>query len=143
MKRIALLITYFFCFIGTSQAQEAPKDITDKFFEIFTEEPFKAFDYAFSTNPYHEKNALGIEQLKDDFRKLTVSYGEYYGFEEITQKQIGGNYMLFSFLVKYDLKPIRFTFFLYRAKDVWRVHQMNYDENFGIELVESAKQNRL
>jgi hypothetical protein len=143
MKNIMLITTCLLCFVSSLQAQETPDIITEKFFEIFAEEPFKAFDYAFSTNPYHKKNALGIEKLKDDFRKLTVSYGEYYGFEEIIQKQIGTNFKLFSFIIRYDLKPIRFTFLMYRAKDIWRVHQMNYDENFAMELVESSKQDRL
>jgi hypothetical protein len=50
---------------------------------------------------------------------------------------------MITYIVKYDREPLRFTFFFYKPKDVWRVSNFSYDENISDELEEAAKVYRL
>ena len=144
MKQLLLLIG--FCYLGFSlvvQAQEEPTQITDKFFEIFETAPLQAMDYAFATNSYLKENTLAIETLKKRYTQAGAITGVYKGFETITVKTIGDSFRLYSFLVKFERIPLRFTFIMYRASNTWRVNQLFYDDTLLAELEASAKQDRM
>ena len=123
-------------------AQSSEKEIIDEFFRIFEQDPIKAFDYGFSTNEWMARNIDGTESVKNRFKDVLPLIGNYHGYETITEKAISENYKLISFLVKYDRQPLRITFVFYRAQDQWQVQNLKFDDSFGEELQESAKQNR-
>jgi len=142
-NKITILI---FIIIATSlvelKAQTSEKEIPIEFFRIFKTEPMKAMDYAFSTNSWMERNIDGVESVKAKFKDILPLIGDYYGYEMITEKKIGNNLKLISYILKYDRQPIRFTFVLYKPQDKWQVQNLNWDVDLDDEIEESAKQNR-
>ena len=102
----------------------------------------KAMDYAFSTNKWMERNIDGVENLKNKFKDLLPLIGEYYGHQMITQKKIGEDFKLVSYILKYDRQPVRFTFVLYKPNNKWQLQNLNWDVDLDDEIVESAQQNR-
>ena len=124
------------------KAQTSEKEIPIEFFRIFKTEPMKAMDYAFSTNSWMERNIDGVESVKAKFKDILPLIGDYYGYEMITEKKIGNNLKLISYILKYDRQPIRFTFVLYKPQDKWQVQNLNWDVDLDDEIEESAKQNR-
>lgn len=137
-----IILAVFTLFTASLQAQNSEKDIPEKFFTIFENDPLKAIDYVFSTNKWMERNIDGIENLKNKYKDLLPLIGEYYGYEKITEKNVGENLVLISYLLKYDRQPIRFTFVLYRPDKTWQIQNFNFDDNIDDELEEAAKQDR-
>ena len=129
---LALIIVPF-----SGMAQVTTKEISDNFFSIYAKDPFKAIDYAFSTNKWMETKVEGISELKNKLKKLTDVCGDYYGYEQISEKTAGSSISAVSFIVKYDRQPFRFIFFFYKVKDTWRVNNFSYDEDIGKDLKES------
>ncbi|MEP0262882.1 hypothetical protein [Dokdonia sp.] len=139
---LLLLVSITIAFITKVNAQSSEKEITSEFFKVFQSEPMKAMDYAFSTNKWMQRNIDGIESLKTKFKDLLPLIGDYYGYELITEKSIGKNLKLISYMLKYDRQPVRFTFVLYKPNEIWQVQNLNWDVNIDDELEESAKQDR-
>lgn len=137
-----LLFTILILSVITIKAQSSDKEITSEFFKIFQTEPMKAMDYAFSTNKWMERNIDGVENLKNKFKDLLPLIGEYYGHQMITQKKIGEDFKLVSYILKYDRQPVRFTFVLYKPNNKWQLQNLNWDVDLDDEIVESAQQNR-
>ena len=142
-QNILLLFTIIsITFITKLNGQTSEKEIITEFFKVFENEPMKAIDYAFSTNKWMKRNMDGIESLKAKFKDIIPLIGDYYGYEIITEKSIGKNLKLISYMLKYDRQPVRFTFVLYKPNDTWQVQNLNWDVDIDSELEDSAKQNR-
>ena len=138
-----LMFVLFSSSFSTVKGQVTTKEITDHFFEIYSKDPVKAIDYAFSTNKWFERKQDAIAELKNKFKTLNDVCGDYYGYEEITEKTAGTSLKIISYLVKYDREPVRFVFLFYKAKDTWRVNNLSFDEDIDEDLKEAAKAYRL
>mgnify|MGYP003402978113 CR=1 FL=1 len=130
-------------FLTKSQAQTTIKEITDKFFGLYQKDPIKAVEYAFSTNKWFDRNQDGVANLKTKLKNTIDLCGEYYGYELLSEKSAGQSIRMITFIVKYDRQPIRFSFFLYKPKDIWKVNNFSYDENIDDDLEEATKAYRL
>ncbi len=139
-KRIIFIsLLAIVCYSNNSSAQASDKEITEEFFKLYAMDPTKALDYAFSTNKWMARNPDAVENLKNQFNNLIPLIGNYNGYELIVERSIGENLKLASFMAKYDRQPIRWTFVLYRSKDVWQVQNLKYDDKLTSELEESSK----
>ncbi|MDR1552343.1 MAG: hypothetical protein LBS69_02615 [Prevotellaceae bacterium] len=70
----------------------------------------------------------------------TVSFlGEYCGYEFIGGSWIGESLILYSYMVKYKVQPLKFTFIFYKAKDNWTIQNFNFDNSLIQELKETAE----
>ena len=123
------------------QAQTEHNQITEEFFRQYALDPMKAFDYAFSTNKWMDRNQDAVENLKNQYNNLLPLIGNYYGYDLITEKSQGDHLKVSSYILRYDRQPIRLTFLFYRPKDRWQVQNLKYDDKLPEELEESAKQN--
>ena len=141
-KLILASIIAFSFFSLNLHAQKSKTDIPVEFFRIYESDPLKAIDYVFSTNTWMERNIDGVENLKNKYKDLLPLIGEYYGYEKITEKNVGENLVLMSYLLKFDRQPIRFTFIMYRPDKNWQIQNFNFDDIIDDELEESAKQDR-
>lgn len=135
-----LLLTFI---SNETSGQTTPTEITDKFFSIYSKDPVKAIEYAFSTNKWFDKQQDAIVGLKSKIKNLTDLVGDYYGYELLTEKSAGQSVKIITFVVKYDRQPLRFIFLMYKANDSWRVNNFSFDEDLGDELTEAAKAYRL
>ena len=60
------------------------------------------------------------------------------GYELITEKNVGANLKLQSYMVKYDKQPVRFIFIYYRPKDAWKIYTFQFNTNMDEELTSAA-----
>ncbi|MBT8235487.1 MAG: hypothetical protein KJO04_04795 [Bacteroidia bacterium] len=142
MNHKLLLGTFLFlflCFTHGLQAQSENERITEEFFRQYALDPIKAFDYAFSTNKWMDRNQDAVENLKNQYKNLLPLIGSYYGYDLITEKNLGDHLKVNSFILRYDRQPIRLTFILYKPKDRWQVQNLKYDDTLPEELEEASK----
>ena len=90
------------------------------------------------------------KQINDDITaikknlKVTIDQdGEYYGYELITEKNVGANFKLLSYMVKYDKQPVRFIFIYYKPKDAWKIYTFQFNTNVDDELTNAAAVDQL
>ena len=136
---IGVLLLITLGYTSSLPAQATEREITEEFFRLYAIDPLKALDYAFSTNKWMERNKDAVESLKNQYYNLLPLIGNYNGYELISEKSMGENLKLASFMAKYDRQPIRWTFILYKPKDTWQVQNLKFDDKLGSDLEESSK----
>ena len=127
----------------TSEPAKQPTTITgaatlvDKFFKAYKEDTRKAVLDLFKTNPLIDSAKLN--DLIDKINKECGPMGKYMGKELITQKKASNSLVLYSYLVKHEVQPVRFTFMFYKPKNDWIIYRFYFDGNVETELQDSAK----
>jgi hypothetical protein len=127
---------------STETVAAAPKgamSLVDSFFKKYKEDgTAAAIDYVFGTNKLFDNNAgIGVLKIKLDSLRHTI--GLYTGKDLIVQKNAGNGLYLYSFLVKHENSPLRFTFIFYKPKNDWVLYRFKYDDQLDIELIDAAK----
>jgi hypothetical protein len=113
--------------------------IIDNFFKKYKAQgPDSAVNYLFGTNKYFS-NPGGIAQLKAKLDSLHLSLGNYIGRELIVQKTASPSLVLYSYLVKHEIQPVRFTFIFYRPHSDWVFYRFLFDDQMDLELEDGAK----
>ncbi|WP_194976425.1 hypothetical protein [Aquiflexum lacus] len=148
MKKIQYLfllsIVLHGCSVSNSKSLETqtPEIINERFFELYSSKgSSEALEFIFSTNKWIDENQTS--EVKNKLNDLTKQLGQYQGNDLIFKRSIGENYILFSFIVKYDRQPIRYLFIYYKPKDKWQLQNFQYDVNLETELIEAANAYRL
>jgi hypothetical protein len=143
MKRKIILMALVSAFILSNNirsfGQATPKEIIDKFFDIYAKDPGKAVEYAFSTNKWMLDRKDVVENVKQKLNGTVNLCGEYSGYDKLSEKSAGESLKLISYYLKYDREPIRVTFFLYKPKDKWQVENFSFDESIGEAMEQTAK----
>jgi hypothetical protein len=135
LSLLLALLSYF-----NSSAQNSADDMAAKFFDIYkTYGSDKAIDYIYSTNKYSSENLEGVDEVKGSLRKALTLYGNYWGYDLITKKMAGENFVMMTFLVKYDRVPITFRLLFYKPHDKWQVQNFKFDNKMDDELEEASK----
>ncbi|RYZ97296.1 MAG: hypothetical protein EOP47_22020 [Sphingobacteriaceae bacterium] len=145
---IPALLIIFFCssaYAQTTPAAETAKPqaatgvtvLIDKFFKTYKEDTRKAVIDLFKTNPLIDSSKL--TDLIDKINKEREPMGKYAGKELISQKKASNSLVLYSYLVKHELQPVRFTFMFYKPKNEWIIYRFYFDGNVETELQNSAK----
>ena len=142
-QKMALIGLVIILTIAQSIGQATTKEITDKFFSIYSKEPIKAVDYVFSTNKWLARKQDDVANLKNKLKNSLDLCGDYYGYELLSEKTAGQNIKMVTFVVRHDREPIRFTFLFYRPKDNWRLNNFSFDEDIDKDLEEATKAYRL
>ena len=138
MKKL-LLLGFLFLSISIS-AQKTPQEIINNFFSSYEKDAGKAVKEMYKTNIWTERIKDDIENIAIKLNGLTLDYvGKYYGYELITNKKFSESFELYSYLIKYDRQPIRFTFKFYKPNDKWMLYSFKFDDSFTEEIEESAK----
>jgi hypothetical protein len=115
--------------------------IVDAFFKKYREEGTSAaVDYLFGTNKYFT-NTAGIAQLKAKLDSLRQGIGMYLGKDLISQKNASNSLYFYSYLVKHEVQPLRFTFIFYKPQNDWVLYRFKYDDQMDIELEDAGKIN--
>lgn len=115
--------------------------IIDAFFKKYKDEgTAAAIDYLFGTNKYFT-NPAGIAQLKTKLDSLRQGIGTYLGKDLIVQKNASNSLVFYSYLVKHEIQPIRFTFIFYKPQGEWVLYRFKYDDQMDAELEEAGRIN--
>lgn len=112
--------------------------IIDGFFKKYKTNADSAVDYLFGTNKYFS-NPAGTAQLKAKLDSMRLSLGSYVGHELIVQKTATPSLILYSYLVKHEIQPLRFTFIFYRAHSDWVFYRFLFDDQMDLEMEDAAK----
>lgn len=142
MKKF-LLVGLLLCSINTF-AQSDPQKIIDEFFTLYKNKGVDtSLDYLFGTNKWMDNSKDQIEGVKLKLNGTLKLLGQHYGYDLITKKSVGNNYWLYTFMVRYDRQPLRFSIMFYKPNDQWRMLNFSYDDNLDDELEEASKAYRL
>lgn len=113
--------------------------IIEKFFKKYKEAgPDSAVDYLFSTNKYFN-NPTGASQLKARLDSMRASLGDYIGKDLIVQKAASPSLILYSYLVKHEVQPVRFIFIFYKPHNDWVFYRFLFDDQMDLEMEDAAK----
>ncbi len=99
-----------------------------------------AIDYLFGTNKLFT-DTTQIATLKSKLDALRQTIGKYIGHELIVQKTASTSLVFYSYLVKHENQPIRFTFMFYKPKNDWVLYRFKFDDQMDAELEEAGKIN--
>ncbi|MBT1689152.1 hypothetical protein [Dawidia soli] len=142
MKQI--LITSLILWSFNSEAQDTPQKFVDRFFVLYqTKGANEAIDYIFSTNNWMNESKDQVENVKFKLNSTLKLLGKYEGYDLITKKSIGEHLSLYTFLIRYDRQPLRFTMTFYNPSKDWRLYNFSYDDSLDEELKEAGKAYRL
>jgi hypothetical protein len=139
MKKTILALSFLILTCSTF-AQDSPKKLIDKFFETYKTDASKAVKDLYKTNKWTERIKDDIENIANNLNGFNDDLmGKYYGYETITSKKFGESFVLYSFLIKYDRQPLRFTFKFYKPNEKWVLYAFQYDDSLSAEIEEAAK----
>ncbi len=115
-----------------------PATLIEKFFKSYDKESTtKAMRDIFKTNPLIDSNSLVKLITKIDTTRSII--GAYTGKELIVQRKASNSLILYSYLVKHQNQPLRFTFMFYKPKNDWVIYRLYFDDSISSELEQSAK----
>ncbi|WP_320815196.1 hypothetical protein [Flavobacterium sp.] len=135
-----LLFILFISISANLFAQKSSKDLINDFFTTYEKDAGKAVKDLYATNPWTERKKDDINQIISTVNGLSEDYiGKYYGYEIITTKKFSDSFILYSYLVKYERQPLRFTFKFYKPNDKWVLFSYALDDNLDDEIEEAAK----
>jgi hypothetical protein len=118
--------------------------LIESFFEQYeTKGSNEAIDFLFSSNKWIEPSASEILDLKQSLSSTIKLLGNYNGYEKISVINVGKDLMHYTYLVKYEQQPLRFTFTLYRPTSKWQIQNFTFDYHLLNELNEASKLNNL
>jgi hypothetical protein len=115
-----------------------PTTLIEKFFKNYDKESTtRAMMEIFKTNPLIDSNSLVKLITKIDTTRSII--GPYLGKELIVQRKASNSLILYSYLVKHQNQPLRFTFMFYKPKNDWVIYRLYFDDSVSSELEQSAK----
>lgn len=115
--------------------------VVDTFFKKYKNDGTSAaIDFLFGTNKYFT-NTTGISQLKAKLDSLRQGIGMYLGKDLISQKNASNSLYFYSYLVKHEVQPLRFTFIFYKPQNEWVLYRFKYDDQMDVELEDAGKIN--
>ncbi|MEO6632715.1 MAG: hypothetical protein ABIN13_13365 [Mucilaginibacter sp.] len=115
--------------------------IIDTFFKKYKNDGTSAaIDFLFGTNKYFT-NPAGISQLKAKLDSLRQGIGVFLGKDLIAQKNASNSLYFYSYLVKHEVQPLRFTFIFYKPQNEWVLYRFKYDDQMDVELEDAGKIN--
>lgn len=143
MKKLVIIVLLF-CSLDLL-AQDEPQKIINEFFKLYKDKNSDvALDFLFGTNKWMNDSKDQIENVKFKINSTVVkSMGEYYGYELLTTKTVGEKLIFYTYSVKYDRQPIRFSFLLYNPNGQWRLQNFSFDDAFKDDLQEASKSYRM
>ena len=132
-----LFVSALFFFLGhqSLQAQEQAEDVTKKFFDTFEKTGSDAaIDFVFSTNKWLAGDKTTVDGIKSQFSKGIAIIGQYYGYELIDKKSAGENFVVLTYVLRYDRQPIKFIFILYRPNQKWQIQNLKLDDRLDDDM---------
>ncbi len=126
---VLLLSMVFTCSYSIVSAQNTPEEMSDKFFKLYVEKGVDAsVDYLMSTNKWLKKDSTRIISIKMQLKKGAAIMGQFYGYELIDKRNYSESLITYDYMMKYDMQPIKITFFYYKPKDVWQIQTFVMEE---------------
>jgi len=141
MKRVLVfLLFYVIALSSCDKTDNRPKEIINKYLELYMQEEIEtAFETLFATNPYMSAKDSSVIQLSIQINNAVKQVGKCRGYSFVTQKNFSDDYILYSYILKHDLQPLRFNFIFYKPIDKWQIQNVSFDVDFDSELERAAE----
>ena len=143
-KNFFLFILLAYTVIGCANIQtDEPikdaelKNVIDSFFKKYENSPEAAIDYVFTTNKVFTLDQTS--DLKSKLMEVQSKIGKFQEIELITSKHTSKSLVLYSYLVKHENQPLRFTFIFYKSNKQWKLYKFKFDDDFAKELEEAGR----
>ena len=137
---VLLLILVIASFNSRAQvSSDTPEGIIENFFKVYEKDGEKAAVaniYAYGDSSMQQSMKYVTDTLAHTSNNLG---GKCLGSELITKKCMSGSLCYYSYLVKYRLAPLRFTFVFYKPQDKWEVMNFVFDSNAINDLAKASK----
>ena len=146
MRKIFFVLCPVLLFLSVTAAraqEETPVTISKKFFELYASKPMDAIDYIFSGMKLNKQVSDDITAIKKNLKVTIDQGGPYYGYDLITEKGVGNNFKLLSYMARYDKQPVRFIFVYYKPNDKWKIYTFQFNTNLDDELTNAASVDNL
>ncbi|TRX61013.1 hypothetical protein [Carboxylicivirga sp. M1479] len=132
-RQFILLILVVFSFVSC-QPEEKDTVMVEHFMEIYSSKGAdEALTYFYSTNPH----LSDVEAAKEAIDSFIPKFGMLRGYELIKTSRINDSYSIHSYILLYELQPVRFSFVLYKPSNEWRFQYFRYDSNLKEEMTNS------
>ena len=143
MKKVFLLF-FTVCLVFPSVAQNnSPKSMVKNFFAIYEKDPMKAIDNLFATNKWIDPESNMVKEIKSNLETNVPRLGQYLGHRMLGQSSLGKALNVRVYLVRYERKPLRFVFHIYRSRTNWIIYRFNFDDFLFEDMEENMKFNYL
>ncbi|MFS4418506.1 hypothetical protein [Maribacter sp. 2307ULW6-5] len=127
------VILLFFSTVSL-RAQETPEQILQHFFELYKTSQEEAITYAYGTNPtLMEKEDSNYDEIIKTLDSLVPQLGKYHGSALIAETKLTTKIKHLSYLLKYEVMPIRLSLTLAKDDVKWKFFGITFDTN---ELVD-------
>jgi hypothetical protein len=137
-----ILIGFILCGCLTPVvAQSTPDQLVTHFFDIYKTEggSDSAVNYLFATNKYTGSLGPQLDTVKAKLKQYISYMGQFHGYDLVTKRSAGPNYILFVYLVRHDREPLTFRMLFYKAADKWKIQTFNFNDSMDDELQEASK----
>ncbi|MDX1684234.1 MAG: hypothetical protein R3275_03300 [Saprospiraceae bacterium] len=125
---------------GTVSGQGSPESLINQFFTDYKNvPPDQALHNLYASMPSPERIEKEVNELKRKFSNLKSLVGDYHGHDLIAKKELAGCFSIHSYLVRFELQPVRFIFEFYKPNKSWGLYGFSYDDNIDDELEEVVK----
>lgn len=140
MKKVELILLLMLFYNAAGYTQQ-PQNYIDCFFHRMENQNVNiALDSLFMTNKLLANDSdNNIKDIKSQLSNISTILGVYKGSEIIFYDNIGKSLSIFSYLVRYEKQPLRFTFIFYKAENEWELYNFHFDANVVDELFEKSK----
>jgi hypothetical protein len=141
--RTILISIMLSAFLTPAFAQSSPDQMAAHFFDIYKTEggSDSAVNYLFATNKYTTTLGPQLDTLKDKLKQYIAYFGQFHGYDLVTKKSAGPNYIMFVYLVRHDREPLTFRMLFYKPSDKWKIQTFNFNESMDDELQDASKAN--
>src|ERR1700743_35763 len=139
--RTVLITVLLTAFLSPAFAQSTPEQIAAHFFDIYKTEggSDSAVSYLFATNKYTSNLGSQLDTVKSKLKQYIAYFGQFHGYDLLTKKSAGPNYILFVYLVRHDREPLTFRMLFYKAADKWKIQTFNFNDGMDDELQSASK----
>ncbi len=140
LRTILMSVILFAC-LTPVVAQSTPEQMATRFFDLYKIEggSDSAVSYLFATNKYTMDMGTQLDTLKAKLKQSIDYFGQFNGYDLITKKSAGPNYILFVYLVRHDREPLTFRMLFYKAADKWTIQTFNFNDSMDEELQSASK----
>ncbi len=139
LKMTFIFIAFFSFSCKAQKKAVTPDSIVNAFFTEYKQNGInRAIDNIFSSSDLDKRKALPF--IKDTLAQTIKLVGErYYGQELIIKKSVTSSLCFYSYLVRYPISPLRFTFIFYKAENEWKLIKFSFDDNLSTEMEEIGR----
>lgn len=130
MRTVLFLIFLIYTpYAAIASETQGCEQIAAKFFDLLSEgKSGEAVDSVFKTNPYLDKVADAIVQVKSSLASSEKLIGNYRDSSLILDKKLGDRVIYLYYLAAFERQPIKFEFLCYKPNEKWVIQNLFFSD---------------